>query len=727
MKMQVLASMKKRHLFAVLLLLGAVAGTAATLVSLAGTRASTPSERIKSTPSQRANAVGKLNFVTPGLSITINSAQVSSNGTFTVIYTITDPSGFPLDMAGVTTPGPVSLSYIAAYIPSGQEQYVTYTTRPATGAVSGTVNQPSADSGGAVTATGTAGQYQYVFKTKAPAGFDQTATHTIGIYGSRDLTAFNDGSYYASSTANFVPNGTQVTVTRDVIRDQSCNACHYQLAFHGGSRVGIAMCVLCHTPQNVDPDTGNTLDMKVMAHKIHMGSQLPSVIGTATTPGVPYQIVGYRGAVSDFSTVIDPADPRRCTVCHSQKTGAAQATAYITKPTRAACGACHDNVNFATGDNHPGGFQWDDNECAYCHFPKGETPFDSSIMGAHVVPNDTPLTFPDNPDPLIGSVVVKITGITNSLAGQQPVVAFTIRDVNGNPVAMSALEDLSFTMAGPTRDYGYTSFGSDVTTPGYVNEDGTVATCDGSSNCTYTFQHAVPAGATGSYAIAVESERLENVLTNTNAAQQVESGTPNQIVYFSVDGSPLAPRRTVVQEANCNGCHVNLQGHGARRNTPEYCVLCHNPSNTDASQSAGKATAQGINMALLVHRIHDGVNVVPAGGQPYVVYGFGGNKHDFSGVLFPVMSPQGSATYLQNCAMCHVNGSEQTLPIGLNPVTDPQGWINPIQPTSSACSGCHVSKAESSHFLANTDSLGESCAVCHAAGEPYAVDSVHVK
>jgi mono/diheme cytochrome c family protein len=92
------------------------------------------------------------------------------------------------------------------------------------------------------------------------------------------------------------------------------------------------------------------------------------------------------------------------------------------------------------------------------------------------------------------------------------------------------------------------------------------------------------------------------------------------------------------------------------------------------------------------------------------------------------MSPAGDATYLQNCSMCHVNSTEQDdLPLlsGLNQVVDPQGWINPVGPISSACSGCHVSKGEASHFLANTDSLGESCVVCHAAGAQFAVDAVH--
>jgi OmcA/MtrC family decaheme c-type cytochrome len=214
-------------------------------------------------------------------------------------------------------------------------------------------------------------------------------------------------------------------------------------------------------------------------------------------------------------------------------------------------------------------------------------------------------------------------------------------------------------------------------------------------------------------------------------------GAANPVVNFSVDGSPVAPRRTVVALSNCNKCHVSLSLHGGLRNNPVYCVLCHNPSNTDASTRPTAVIAsyrtqpsQGINFSLMVHRIHDGVNAAADDGgpkYPYIVVGHGGSINDFSGVLFPAMSPSGAATYLQNCSLCHVNGSEQVLPVGLNPVVDPQGWINPVQPASSACSGCHVSKAEASHFLANTDSLGESCTVCHAAGAQFAVDAVHTQ
>jgi len=689
-----------------------------------------------------------VNFVNPGLVITINSASISANGAINVRYTLTDPTGLPLDAAGANTAGPISLTYFAAYIPKGQEQYVSYTTATATGAALGTVTRPTfEEGGGTVTSLGN-GQYQYTMLSQAPAGFDPTVTATVAVVGSRNLTSFNLGTNYAGNTFNFVPNGSAVTVTRDVIRTQSCNTCHDQLAFHGGHAFGMNMCVMCHQPQNVDPTTGNTLDLKVMAHKIHDAGSLPSVVGTSTKPGVPYEIAGYMGAFSNFSNppVVDPADVRRCEVCHSQTTGAAQAKAFLAEPSRAACGACHDDINFATGfssgaePNHPAGPLADDTQCANCHIPQGEMPFDASILGAHVVPTDTKETYPQNPDTLLAGLNLAIASVTNTSAGQKPTVNFTLKDDSGNNIPVSSTTTLTFTMAGPTTDYGYTSFGSaSASTPGYVSDSVTAPTCNSSGACSYTFAEAIPAGATGTYSIGGASRTTVTVLAGTTSSQSVEYGASNPVVNFSVDGSPVVARRTVVQLSNCNNCHVALSLHGGLRNNTAYCVLCHNPSNTDFTTRPTATVAsyqsqppQGINFSLMVHRIHDGVNAAADGGgpkNPYVVIGHGGSVNDFSGTLFPAMSPTGSATYMQDCSLCHVNSSEQNdvSLTGLNPVTDPQGWINPIQPISSACSGCHVSKAESSHFLANTDSLGESCSVCHAAGAQFAVDAEHTQ
>lgn len=664
-----------------------------------------------------------LDFVNPGLTITVNSSAVSSTGTMGVTFTLTDPNGLPLDTKGATTPGMIALSFVASMLPNNSTDYVAYTLRAATGTLLTSTMQPGSDTGGTTTSLGS-GQYQYTFGTKAPTGFDATATHTIGIYGSRNLTAFNLGTNFASTTYNFVPNGTKVSHINDQILTASCNTCHDQLSAHGGSRRGLDMCVLCHTPQNLDPNDGKTFDAKVFFHKLHMGASLPSVVA-----GGSYSVTTTRGT-TDFSKVVfpaDPGDPRRCSSCHQQTTTATHKTLYMTNPSRAACGSCHDDVNFATGVNHPGGPQFDDNLCATCHIPQGEMDFDASILGAHVAPTASTL---------LSGLAVSITKVQNGTAGSAPVVSFTVLNTAGAAVPLSKLGAISFTMAGPTTDYGTTSFGSTVTTPGYVTESAlTAAACDASGNCQYTFTHTVPAKATGTFAIGVEARRTDVVLAGTTSQQSITYGAPNKVTYFSVDGSPVSPRRSIVALANCNQCHVSLSVHGGLRNNTEYCVMCHNPSNSDVSVRSAAVVAadkaappQGINFNLLVHRIHDGVNML-ASNRTFVVVGFGGSHNDFSNTLFPAMSPTGAATDLQNCSLCHVNSSEQTALTltGLNPVTDPQGPINPVQPKSSACSGCHVDLASASHFLSNTTVLGEACSVCHGTGAAYAVDQVHAQ
>jgi OmcA/MtrC family decaheme c-type cytochrome len=504
-----------------------------------------------------------------------------------------------------------------------------------------------------------------------------------------------------------------------VVRTDGCNNCHDQLSAHGGSRRGVEMCVLCHTPQTTDPDTGNTVDLPVMVHKLHMGSSLPSVIA-----GKKYQIIGFNNTVVDWSTVVYPAGIQRCETCHLPNSKAAQANANLTKPTRVACGACHDDVNFATGDKHAGGPALTDNQCANCHTPQGDYDFDASIKGAHVTPTESSL---------LTGLVVNITKVSSNTAGSKPVVAFTVKDGSGSPLALSTLGALSFTLAGPTTDYGKTSFGSDVTTPGYVTESAmTAATCGADGSCLYTFTHAIPADAKGTYVIGVESRRTEVVLANTTKQRSIQYGAKNQVVSFSVDGSPVAPRRTVVTTANCNLCHVALSIHGTLRNQTEYCAVCHNPANTDIARRPGATVAadkalppQGIDFNLMVHRIHTGENL-PAN-RPYVVVGFGGTHNDFSDVRYPAMAPTGAVGDTRNCSNCHASGSELKLPAGLNAVTDPQGPLNPDPPVTAACTGCHVSLPALSHAVTNTTQFGESCEVCHGAGAAYAVDKVHAQ
>lgn len=672
-------------------------------------------------------------YVNPGLFFSIVSANIASDGTISVHYKILDTglTGLPLDITGVQTPGAVSPKYVAAYIPKGQEQYSSYITTTAT-AVSGgaTATQAAGDSGGTLT-TVAVGEYIYTFKNKAPAGFDPTLTNRIAVYGSRSLTAYDLGSYYATATYDFVPAGG-TPAPRDIVRDPDCNSCHSLISFHGGSRVGTALCIMCHQPQTSDPNSGNTLDFKVMIHKIHMGASLPSV----TYGKLPYEIYGFNG-YTDWSAVVypyNPGDPRNCAgSCHNPKNGAAQTNAWLTKPSRAACGSCHDDVNFATGQIAYAGDptlthlpEIDDTQCAGCHIPQGELPFDASIIGAHTTVDEAPG---------ITGLNFTLTNVANGVPGKAPTVTFTIRDNAGNGIPIGSFASggsLSLTMTGPTTDYGNTSFGSSVTTPGYVSESVTGSTCSSNGTCTYTFTHTIPAGAKGTYAIGIEGRLSATLLPGTTQQMTTTYGGTNQVIYFSVDGTPVTLRRTVVALANCNGCHGYLEVHGNLRNNVTYCVFCHNPSDTDAATRATAtnpadkaAPAQGINFALMIHSIHTGAKL-SAAGLSFTIVGFGGSHNDFSGVLYPAML-NGTVGDTANCAMCHANGSQDVLPVGKNPVLDPAGLLSPAGATTSACTACHFDVPSMAHAVLNTSSqFGESCTVCHAAGAAYDATAVHV-
>lgn len=659
-----------------------------------------------------------INFVRPGLVVQITGGSIAADGTIQAQFTAADPQGLPLDLQGVNTAGTVSTSFIASYIPSPGTDYVALITRSQTGAVSGTVNQPAADSGGTTAATGN-GQYTYTFKTKAPAGFDPSQTVSIGMYASRDLSEFGLGTNSANSVFSFVPNGSAVSNVHDVIHTATCNKCHDPLQAHGGARRQVALCVLCHNPggpnvQTVDPDTGNSIDFKVLIHKIHMGSQLPSV-----QAGHPYQIIGFQQSVNDFSNVVFPADPRNCQMCHqygappqggtappgsmvSETTPPVHANFWLTQPSRAACGSCHDNVNFATGQNHAGLPEISDNLCGTCHAPQGQLPFDLSILGAHTIPTlstDLP------------GVVFTLQSVTNGLAGQNPAVTFTLNDKSGNPIAPSGMNTLNLVMAGPAADYQSS-----------VSEDARSA-AGSNGTYTYTFQHAVPAGAAGTYTIGIEGYRNVTLLPGTEQAQTVRDAGHNQVINFSVDSSAVTPHPVEVMTANCNQCHYSLSAHGGLRNDTQYCILCHNPNATDAARRpAGAGPPQGIDLPVLVHRIHEGASS-PAGDQltPFVVYGFGGNKNDFSDVLFP--------GDLRDCAKCHVNNSQELpLPSTRIQVQNPQAFYNPMGPTSAACTACHTAKSTAAHTqLMTSPTLGESCDVCHGTGAQFSVDQMHAR
>ena len=677
-------------------------------------------------PQGDAGATGQNAYIVgPGLVFTIQGATIDAAGTAVVRFQITDASGLALDREGLYTEGAVSTSFALAWLDqsaTGQAlQYTSYLTTTETDpATSAAATQATTDSGGSfVEVDAGKGLYEYTFGAPIMVA-DGTKTHTVGVWASRDFGGLH---YVANATLDFLPAGGAVTVQRDVVETTGCNACHNPLSAHGGDRRDVKLCVLCHTPQSSDAYTGNTLDLKVMAHKIHMGANLPSVLA-----GGKYQIVGYMAQVDDFSTIVFPQAVQNCVTCH---TGKGQPDVWDTDaPTKLVCGSCHDGTYFGalpapTGFTaHPGGPQPDETKCSVCHPPVAGL---AGISTVHL----TPTTDPASP-----KLTLSIVSVSNTAPGQTPQLVFSVQQ-NGAPLDLLAtpLPSLAVTVAGPTTDYA-TFWQQTIQGTGAT---GTLALAGTTGTYTYTFPAPMPASATGTYAFGLEGY----VLGSTGA----ELGALNPVAFAAVTDPAPVPRRKVVDVAQCNSCHLQLSAHGGSRQEAQYCSFCHNPNKANDQRVARfevpATTAQSVDFKVFIHKIHMGDALTQ---QPYTLGAYpppsptnpAGTPTDFGTVAYP-----GNPSA---CTACHA-GPTYLLPLGASVQPSLSEVLacedanpNPLDycvdrvvsasvytpPTTAVCTACHDAPATVAHAQTNTTASGaEACATCHGPGAAYDVQLVH--
>ncbi|MFN7921691.1 MAG: OmcA/MtrC family decaheme c-type cytochrome [Bryobacteraceae bacterium] len=591
----------------------------------------------------------------------VTRAEIATDGTIRAWVQFTDPAGRGLDRLGVQTPGAITVSFLIAYLPADGPQFVSYITRQRVSGAN-TATQATGENNGTWQAQTADGEYLYTFASKAPANVDRNATHRVAIYGSRTLTDFNLGTSRADGWLDFVPSGAPLTKVRDVVRTSSCNKCHDQLALHGGNRRSVQVCVVCHTPQTTDPASGNTVDLKVMVHKIHRGASLPSVVAKGK----------YFIGNADYSDVVNPAPGQDCAVCHEpQKTsGAAQADNWMTAPSRAACGSCHDNVNFTTGQGHPAGPFNSDTQCSQCHTPAAVNDFDASVPGAHMVPQRSHL---------LEGLVANIESVESVAPGKKPIVTFTLENNAGTPVAAADLTTLRLYMAGPTTDI-----------PGYTREDAKTAKDAGGGRYMYTFTVALPDSTKGTWQFGIEAYRNLTLMAGTTKQRTVRESAPAKVMAVTADGKAVQARRAIVATEKCMACHTQFGFHGGARNNIQLCSFCHNPTLVAGTPN------ESYNFTNLIHRIHN------------------------EEVRYP-----GNVT---TCTQCHLNNT-QLLPLreGLMNVTNPAAPMTPAPPATNACLSCHNETPAWSHAAVNTSRLGESCSVCHGPNSDFAVAKVHAQ
>ena len=424
--------------------------------------------------------------------------------------------------------------------------------------------------------------------------------------------------------------------------------------------------------------------MAEMVHKIHAGADLPSV-----RAGGKYQLNGFAGLV-DYSKIRFSANGgvNNCAVCHvldpDEKNRPAQATAHLTNPSRANCRSCHDDVNFATGVGHRSLPQANDANCARCHTPQGDSEYDASIAGAHVPPNFSAT---------LNGVVLQIVRVDDAVAGKRPVVTFSVKDRKGNAIPLAGLNRLVMYLSGPAADYSM-----------QTTTDARAATAVGDGVYRLTFPNLIPANATGTYRVSMTARNRLQLMAGTEKQRQADDIAANAQMSFSVDGSPVAARRKVVDTAKCNACHFQLTFHGTQ-NTVDQCAMCH---TADLGDSVTGQTAQ---FTAMIHRIHSGKEL----GVPYKL---GDSTWDHVG--YPGVR--------SNCNGCHINNSQQLpLAAGLRDIKEPAGPLTERKPQANACLSCHASRAAAAHAQVNTSAIGESCAVCHGPNSEFSVDQVHAQ
>lgn len=405
------------------------------------------------------------------LRVELTSVTVPATGKPVVAFRLLDNAGGNV-VAGLPPADlRVALLKLVPATKGGNDTWVSYMAANATSVASTeTAAATASATSGALVDNGD-GTYVYTFAKNvadpANAGttYDPVATHRFAMQISQSA---NGLQVFApvNVVKDFIPaTGADVTGKNDKVDGAACLECHSSFrakaggtgAFHGGSRYDVRICAACHNDQqryqaipgtgttpNVDLDAPGVVDpttfawagnavmingeafpnLPVWIHKIHMGEQLTLTGGS------------YTGVPKPYETTY-PQDIRNCDKCH--RLPATQAGNFATKPSRRACGSCHDGVSFAATlpagrVAHTGLAQTDDSKCIACHPAAGaKNTLGIGILDAHVAiaPPD-PTASSANPNTNIGYVPA---------AGAQPTGAIqlgykvksVVRDANKHP------------------------------------------------------------------------------------------------------------------------------------------------------------------------------------------------------------------------------------------------------------------------------------------------------
>jgi OmcA/MtrC family decaheme c-type cytochrome len=611
------------------------------------------------------------------------------------------------------------------------------------------------------------GEYRYTFDLDianvtepVTVEYEPTLTHRVALQVNAPLPRTNAWLDFVPATPGIAP-----TVTRDIATTASCNSCHVNLGKHGGSaRVEVEYCVTCHNPEHIEPNSGESLDMAVLIHKLHRGASLPRV-----ATGERYLVWGFSAAPKEFDRVIYPFESRArhaganertmaCQKCHNDD--ADWAAEFRSTPTadggnwknvfsKAACASCHEDVP-GLG---PAGAPWIDNtkadhtaytenDCGFCHRDGGLMP---TAEQAHRLD-------------LFERARVVQTLIDGAPAFDAAADTLTYRvrieDAAGADRTPDATWQISLPY--PTVDYRTRGVGAgDDQAPNHTGITAAGLTPD--TEGFYTVVQALNANQADAMVAAGGSGTL--VLRAALADAGDTLYIPNVTAAFAItDAAPVPRRDPVLAWEGCRNCHMGLTNHGAGtayNDNTQTCAVCHNSNWYHEGDSTGPrpwwgaagGPARNQGLMTTIHGVHNRSGFMPLA--------YEGGKEP---LVFPAMAPGSSGTRdLRYCLQCHVDGAfELPLPAGVaGPSVGALGDINDVDlhvkltPAAGACASCHVdySKVDLetgastdvawNHFKTMgggisfgwtwdmPDMQGEACALCHGPGAAFDLRPAH--
>jgi len=473
----------------------------------------------------------------------------------------------------------------------------------------------------------------------APVSSESPGTYTVGVW----VKSKDEQDQFFSLQDLQIGTGTVAQFASGPADHSSCFSCHrasangkvYLHHIHPGfaplgdyalDSAPIGTCTLCHNNDGYSP---NTTVRKV--HGVHRGEHQLNAGGAHPDYDIPadpslasYTNVGFPAMPTGDPSAAATAMEKDCASCHVDDR-------WQTRPSRQACGTCHDNVFFDTGTLQPPrifgkpsgvvctassqctsfgsgavcntgtgncertghAVQPDDAQCATCHGPTNGV---SPITDRHAVATYlAPVT-------LEGFTFRNVTVTGGSGAGgsfqvgDTVTLKFQLFDSQSTPASVPDLKINgawagTFLVAGPTsnpqRVFGSAGGGLNMKTTGTLTYD--------SPSETYTY---VPPGTWPATSLAPINNSAAGTQTNPVGNYTVwfywarnTSGTRDAVdaqvaVAFGVNQK--ASGRQVVTQAACGSCHgmtasgfPHLALHGGQRKNGETCSTCHTQNAFD--------------------------------------------------------------------------------------------------------------------------------------------------